>query len=157
MNEQQIKRSNSYPPLIYTEQRRVPKVIDYLLTLIAWAGFIWLIYLGVWSTLASEWQTSGEGGGLTLIKLSLYLCIAALNACLLILWAKYNQRRFCRERRTRTEALPSESLSQHFGLSVDTLAQLSQARIAVVHHNIDGTALKLEVRGELTPFTRQAS
>ncbi len=34
-------------PLIFTEQRFLPRAIDVLLTLVAWIGFIYLIYKGL--------------------------------------------------------------------------------------------------------------
>lgn len=34
-------------PLIFTERRLLPRIIDVLLTAIAWVGFIYLIYKGL--------------------------------------------------------------------------------------------------------------
>ncbi|CAM7880520.1 hypothetical protein CIFRMA203M1_11085 [Citrobacter freundii] len=39
-------------PLIFTERRLLPRIIDVLLTLIAWVGFLYLIYKGLITALA---------------------------------------------------------------------------------------------------------
>ena len=39
-------------PLIFTERRLLPRIIDVLLTAIAWVGFIYLIYKGLITALA---------------------------------------------------------------------------------------------------------
>lgn len=39
-------------PLIFTERRLLPRVIDVVLTLIAWIGFLYLIYKGLIVALA---------------------------------------------------------------------------------------------------------
>ena len=133
-------------PLIFTERRLLPKLMDSLLTCIAWLGFIWLIYHGVRALLQAQPQIGISSLGLTFNTLTLYLLIALGNSFLLILWAKYNQRRFRIERRTRPQALPDEQLTCHFGLTPQVLAQLSQSQIVVVHHNHDGSALEVSVR-----------
>ena len=133
-------------PLIFTELRLLPRLFDGLLTCIAWGGFIWLLYLSLMSILGA--QSGGETSllGPTFGTILLYVLIALLNSVLLIIWAKYNQLRFAVERRTRSLALPDEQLTEHFGLTPKVLEQLKYAQIAVVHHNNDGTALKVDVR-----------
>lgn len=150
MSNQQIWGKQSRQPLIFTERRLLPKLFDTLMTLIAWGGFIWLLYLGVRSLLHAVPEARFTLLGQTFGTLSFYIIIAVLNSLLLIFWAKYNQRRFSTERRTRRQALPDTQLTQHFGLTPQVLEQLKQAQIVVVHHNDDGTTLEIEVRRQNT-------
>jgi biofilm PGA synthesis protein PgaD len=39
-------------PLIFTERRLLPRIIDVLLTIFAWVGFLYLIYKGLITALA---------------------------------------------------------------------------------------------------------
>ena len=151
--EPQVERQ----PLIFTERRILPKLFDGLLTCIAWGGFIWLVYHSLWSTLQAKSEAATLWFGLSFNTISLYVAIAAFNSLLLIMWAKYNQRRFRNERRTRPQALADEQLSQHFGLTAPVLEQLKQAQIVVVQHNQDGSALDVSVKRPLCAITQAAN
>lgn len=133
-------------PLIITERSLLLRLIDSLLTLIAWAGFIWLIYHGVVSVLHAQLQTGAMPLNLTVNTVVFYLLIVLLNSLLLVLWAKYNQVRFSTERRTRQEEMPDDQLAVHFGLTPEVLKQLHQSQIAVVNYNNDGTELEVSVK-----------
>lgn len=141
-------------PLIFTERRLLPRLVDSLLTLMAWAGFLWLIYLGVISVFYTQLAVGTTSLGLTFETVTLYLLIALVNSLLFILWAKYNQLRFSTERRTRRHGLPHDQLAAHFGLTPKTLEQLNQSQIAVVSYNHDGTTLEISVKHRLPIFTR---
>ncbi|ART82241.1 poly-beta-1,6-N-acetyl-D-glucosamine biosynthesis protein PgaD [Oceanisphaera profunda] len=134
-------------PLIVTERRILPKLLDSLLTIIAWVGFIWLIYHGVVTVLHAQ-SEGGDPLSLTLGTVIFYLLIALANSLLLILWAKYNQRRFRTERRIRPQELPHGQLAIQFGLTQETLEQLNQSQIVVVSYNNDGTALEVSFKRE---------
>lgn len=131
--------------LIFTERRLLPKIVDCLLTTVAWLGFIWLIYQGLQAVWHAQLQISVSLLGLTFNTLAVYVLIALVNSALLIGWAKYNQRRFRRERRRRPQALPDAQLICHFGLSPKILAELNESQIAEVHHDQDGTLLAVKV------------
>lgn len=136
-------------PLIFTERRMLPKLIDSLLTLIAWGGFLWLIYHGVISVLHMQPEVEIQPFSLSFSTITLYLLIALVNSLLLILWAKYNQRRFRTERRTRREELSDDQLAIHFGVTPEILQQLNQSQIMVVNYNHDGTTLQVSVKRKL--------
>lgn len=133
-------------PLIFTERRALPRLFDSLLTLIAWVGFIWLIYHGVVSILHNRPED-----GINLLRptfgtLTIYLLIVLVNSLFLILWAKYNQLRFSSERRTRRQELSDDQLAIRFGLSEEILAQLNQSQIAVVSYDSDDTVVDVSVK-----------
>lgn len=136
-------------PLIFTERNVLPRLVDSLLTLMAWTGFIWLIYHGVVSGLHMQSKVGALPFSLTFDTVSLYLLLVLFNSLFLILWAKYNQRRFRIERRTRRQALTDGQLAIHFGFTPDILEQLSQSQIVVVNYNHDGTALDVSVKRPL--------
>lgn len=150
MIQKYINDSASAPPLIFTERKLVPRLIDGALTLIAWCGFIWLVYIGLLSNMTYQSMIETKLLGLSINTVTLYILVAALNALILILWAKYNQVRFQRERRSRAQPLALEQLTDHFAITSDTLAQLSHAHTAVVYYNLEGNKLKLEVTRRLT-------
>ena len=132
--------------LIVTEQRLLPRLIDSVLTLMAWAGFIWLIYHGVRSIWYSQLQGDLLPLELTFDTVMFYALIALVNSLLLVLWAKYNQIRFSVERRTRRDELSDEQLAAHFGLQPAVLEQLKHSKIAVVSYNDDGTTLDVSIK-----------
>lgn len=132
--------------LIVTERRLLPRLFDSLMTLIAWVGFIWLIHHGVVSILHVQQEEGINLLGMTFRTLALYMLFAMVNSLFLILWAKYNQRRFRVERRTRRPDFSDEQLAAYFGLSPEVLAQLNQSHIAVVSYNDAGTALEVSVK-----------
>ncbi len=72
-------------PLIVTERRLLPRLIDSLLTLIAWGGFIWLIYHGVESILHTQSQDGVVPFKLTFNTVVFYLLIVLVNSLLLVL------------------------------------------------------------------------
>ncbi len=133
-------------PLIVTERRILPRLIDSVLTLIAWGGFIWLIYHGVESILHTQSQDGAVPFKLTFDTVVFYLLIVLVNSLLLVLWAKYNQIRFSVERRTRRDELSDQQLAEHFGLKSDVLEQLKQSQIAVVSYSDDGSTLDVRVK-----------
>lgn len=132
-------------PLIFTERNALPRLIDSLLTLIAWAGFIWLIYHGLVSVLYPQPELGAASFTPTFATVVFYLLIALINTLVFVIWAKYNQLRFSTERRTRRQGLADAQLAIHFGLAEEQLEQLNQAQIAVVHYNNDEAILNVSV------------
>ncbi|MEJ6656051.1 MAG: poly-beta-1,6-N-acetyl-D-glucosamine biosynthesis protein PgaD [Pseudomonas sp.] len=126
-------------PLIYTERRLLPKLVDTLLTLLIWIGFSWMIYQGLISVLQAQPDAGPRPLDLSVDTITMYVLIALINSLLLILWAQYNQYRFAVERRTRRNELSDEELADCFGIASDTLLQMKNNQVIVVSHDRDGT------------------
>lgn len=104
-------------PLIFTEQRKLPKFIDFVMTVAAWLGFAYLIFLGLVKALSENAFMGPRPFESTLVTLALYFLIALVNGLVLILWAKYNQLRFRVERRKRRPALAAKELAVSFHIT----------------------------------------
>lgn len=126
-------------PLIYTERRRLPRLLDTLLTLLIWIGFLWLIYQGLISVLQVRPDAGPRPLNLSISTITMYVLIALFNSLLLILWAQYNQHRFAVERRTRRDELSDEKLAGYFGMTADMLLQMKDTQVIVVSHDVDGS------------------
>lgn len=78
-------------PLIFTEQRLLPRWIDIIITALAWFGFVFLLVRGFLEMISRAPHMGPIPlriyilSGLTTI--ALYLAIAAFNAVVLIIWA----------------------------------------------------------------------
>ncbi|MDQ7882307.1 poly-beta-1,6-N-acetyl-D-glucosamine biosynthesis protein PgaD [Atlantibacter hermannii] len=125
-------------PLIFTEQRLLPKFIDLVLTLVAWLGFGYLIYLGLIKALTENAFLGRRPFESTLVTLALYFIIALVNGLILIMWAKYNQFRFRVERRKRRPALATTELADSFHITPELVTELNKGRVLTVHHNSNG-------------------
>ncbi|PHM63643.1 poly-beta-1,6-N-acetyl-D-glucosamine biosynthesis protein PgaD [Xenorhabdus ishibashii] len=126
-------------PLIFTEQRLWPRIIDILLTILAWVGFIYLFILGLFyashngpKPFISTLFTSELG------TIALYIAIAIFNAFLLIGWAKYNQHRFKIERRRHRPALTYAEIAQSFALEHELLDTLRQSKVSSITYDNHG-------------------
>ncbi|MDX7991838.1 poly-beta-1,6-N-acetyl-D-glucosamine biosynthesis protein PgaD [Xenorhabdus littoralis] len=125
-------------PLIFTEQRPLPHLIDILLTILIWAGFIYLFALGLLNSphhgprLFASVFTSELG------SITLYIAIAVFNALLLIGWAKYNQYRFRIERRRHHPALTHEEVAKSFILKQKLLDALRQNKVSSITYDNHG-------------------
>lgn len=132
-------------PLIFTEQRLLPRVADIFLTIIAWLGFFWLIYAGVSSALAM--QDFNEPGPFytTLYSILGYFVMLLLNGLFLIVWAKYNQFRFRVERRKRRPELKRVELAASMQVAPEVIEQMAHGRIQTVYHDSHGNIAYTEV------------
>ncbi|OTA17298.1 poly-beta-1,6-N-acetyl-D-glucosamine biosynthesis protein PgaD [Xenorhabdus vietnamensis] len=125
-------------PLIFTEQRLLPRLIDILLTILAWAGFIYLFTMGL-----SHFSHSGPKPFTStvtseLASIVLYIAIAIFNALLLIGWAKYNQHRFRIERRCHRPVLTHTEIAQSFILKQNLLDILKQSKVSSITYDNHG-------------------
>lgn len=125
-------------PLIFTERRRMPRLVDVALTLLAWGVFIWLIYNGLALALDRSHQTEIRPFFITLDTLTIYTVVALFNGLVLIGWAKYNQYRFRVERRRRKAGLEEPELATSLHISENLTHQLSEARVMTVYHDDKG-------------------
>lgn len=125
-------------PLIFTERKLLPRLLDTLLTLLAWAGFGWLIYQGLINVLQAQPDAGPRPLNLSITTISMYTLIALANGLLLILWAQYNRYRFSVERRTRRGELSNEALASLLELPATSLRQMQETHSIVVSHDVDG-------------------
>ncbi|MTD40721.1 poly-beta-1,6-N-acetyl-D-glucosamine biosynthesis protein PgaD [Erwinia sp. CPCC 100877] len=137
-------------PLIFTERRLLPRGIDILLTLIAWAFFLGLIYNGLVETLFHRPETGARPFISTMVTLALYIAVAVLYGGALILWARYNQYRFRVERRARKPDMEGEEVAESFKITPELVAGLNKARVLIVYHNERGDIQDVEVRLGIT-------
>lgn len=131
-------------PLIITERGWLPKAVDIVLTVIGWAGFVWLFITGLLVLInASPW---GGPRPLTseLTTLTLYVAIGLFNALVLIGWAKYNQVRFRVERRSRRPGLAQQEVAKSFAITPQDVSTLSQNDVLKVHHDDHGQITAIE-------------
>lgn len=126
-------------------------IIDGLLTVIAWAGFIWLIVTGIIDLMAHRENTPRVALPLmehtflaSVSTIMVYVFIGVLIMLALVGWSKYNQWRWRgKERRKRFPALDLTALSSCFGASGHTLEQLQDAKIVTVHSDKHGDVKRL--------------
>lgn len=125
-------------PLIFTEQRLLPRVIDVILTLIAWIGFSYLIYKGLITALADSPFMGLRPFFTTLNTVSFYAIVALVNGLVLIFWAKYNQMRFRVERRNRKPGLEDNELAVSMHITPQLALELNKGRVVTVYHHESG-------------------
>lgn len=127
--------------LIRTRQRSVMWVIDVLLTVLAWAGLIWLLARGIISMLETHGGPRIDAPIFAALNtLQIYLWIALFNAVILISWARYQQRkgRKFAQRRAEARALTDKHLSESFSLAEGDLEQLRRPGVLVIHNDEEG-------------------
>lgn len=127
--------------LVRTRQRKVMWLIDVLLTLLAWAGLIWLLARGITSMLETHGGPRLEAPIFAALNtLQVYLWIALFNAVILVSWARYQQRkgRKFAQRRAQANAVSDKNLSESFSLGEGDLEQLRRPGVLVIHNDEDG-------------------
>lgn len=132
-------------PLIFTEQRFIPRLIDVILTLIAWVGFSYLIYKGLITALAHSPFMGLRPFFTTLNTVSFYALVALINGLVLIGWAKYNQLRFRVERRNRKPGLEDNELAVSMHITPELAMELNKGRVLTVFHYENGEIEHIEV------------
>ncbi|AHM73582.1 poly-beta-1,6-N-acetyl-D-glucosamine biosynthesis protein PgaD [Yersinia hibernica] len=135
-------------PLIHTEQRLIPRLIDITITALAWFGFIFLFVKGFLDMIH---RAPNMGpipfrmyilAGLT--TLALYAAIAAFNAIVLIVWAKYNQVRFQVERRGHRPHLDDDELANSMEMTPEMIAQLKAGSCLTLYNDEHGQLLDVK-------------
>lgn len=121
-------------PLIFTEQRLLPRLLDAALTVVAWLGFSYLIFAGLLVALAQSPNTGVRPFYSTYGTVMLYLAVALLIGAVLIGWAKYNQHRFRVERRRRRPGLEKHEVAASFSITPELALELSKARVLTLAH-----------------------
>ncbi|MGF6097056.1 poly-beta-1,6-N-acetyl-D-glucosamine biosynthesis protein PgaD [Pseudomonas sp. 18175] len=127
--------------LVRTRQRSIMWIIDVLLTLLAWAGLVWLLVRGITSMLETHGGPRIEAPIFAALNtLQVYMWIALFNAVILVSWARYQQRkgRKFAQRRAQANALSDKNLSESFSLGEGDLEQLRRPGVLVIHNDEDG-------------------
>ena len=146
--------------LIRTERRWLPRAIDFLLTLLAWLGFLYLFIHGFIAVLQHNPSARMHlHFGLlfaTIDTLATYLLVGLVNALILLTWAKYNEIRRRVERRKPIPALTQVQLLASFGLTLPMLQTLRDNRICTVHHNDAGRVVAVSAGSVCAPHAEQS-
>ncbi|CRM61441.1 Biofilm PGA synthesis protein PgaD [Pseudomonas sp. 31 R 17] len=127
--------------LVRTRQNLVMWIVDVLLTLLAWAGLVWLLARGMNAMLETHGGPRLEAPIFAALNtLQIYLWIALFNAVILIAWARYQQRkgRKFAQRRAEANALSDQHLSESFKLGEGDLEQLRRPGVLVIHNDEEG-------------------
>ena len=127
--------------LVRTRQNLAMWIIDVLLTLLAWAGLVWLLARGMNAMLETHGGPRLEAPIFAALNtLQIYLWIALFNAVILVAWARYQQRkgRKFAQRRAEANALSDQHLSQSFNLGEGDLEQLRRPGVLVIHNDEEG-------------------
>lgn len=140
---------NATTMVIRSERGHGRVVLDAFLTTLAWIAFIYLFGQGLWLV------TTQRANGLempwfshivpTLSDLSVYLLAMAIQASILLIWARYNYWRFRgKQRRAPLIALPENQLQNDYGVHPQRLQALRTLPISVIHHAHDGSITHIE-------------
>ncbi|MBV7486407.1 poly-beta-1,6-N-acetyl-D-glucosamine biosynthesis protein PgaD [Bordetella sp. BOR01] len=135
--------------ILRTKRSSVAQSADIALTVLAWAGFCYLIGSGIFSALqgvasqpAWPWWSKPQA---TIDTLLVYVAAAVFNGAVLIAWARYNRARFGGlERRKPCGPLSDLRCSLAFCDSPVQLNQLRDCRIGIVHHSPEGIMTAVE-------------
>ncbi|SDZ63737.1 poly-beta-1,6-N-acetyl-D-glucosamine biosynthesis protein PgaD [Pseudomonas sp. NFIX28] len=127
--------------IIRTRQRPLLVIVDVAFTVLAWIGLVYLLVRGLWPLIDTHDGPRIEVGVLEALgTLQIYLWVALLNAAVLILWARYQQRkskRFAR-RRLPSPIVDDQRLSESFKLSAANLLRMRQPGTMTVHNDEEG-------------------
>lgn len=132
-------------PLIYTELRWLPKLLDVLLTLLAWGGFLWLIYRGFMLTLQESSYFGNNPALGTFGSILSYFVLIIIGSLALVFWAKYNQYRYHHERRQRRSGLTLKELAESLEVDQEIMSRAHTARTQIFHHDESGCVEKAEI------------
>lgn len=136
--------------LIHTPQHWLPRLVDTILTLIAWVVFIWLMYNGIIDLINDQKQGPRIDMGTPLLSgldsLLLYLALSLVMGCVLSIWAAYRKRQAAGfERRKRVPIMSDNTLSGSFGIDLRLLKLLQGQQVLTVHNDENGHLLSVEM------------
>lgn len=136
--------------LIHTPRHWLPRLVDIVLTVIAWVVFIWLMYNGIIDLIDDQKQGPRIEMGTQLLSgldsLLLYLVLSLLVACILSIWATYRKRQAAGfERRKRVPIMSDTTLSGSFGVDPRLMKLLQEQQVLTVHNDDDGHLLSVEM------------
>ena len=126
--------------IITTTRSRLGVLLDTLLTIIGWLGFLYLLGMGIVAIL--QGLVTGPDVPLwsaflpTASTIMSYVIVAAVNAAILVAWALYNQWRFSGLNRRKARPVTRVGqLAQSFHLAPEQIRKIAGAKVAVVHHD----------------------
>lgn len=130
--------------------------LDLVLTLLAWAAFIYLFARGLWTIV----RTGHVGVDMPLLSqlhptisdLGVYLLAVLFLGMLLLVWVRYNAWHFQgKQRRTNVSPIVSKTQPMLYGVELSALQKLRATPISVIHHREDGTLERWEASPTLAP------
>ncbi len=135
--------------IITTQRSSIALAIDAMLTALGWIGFFYLFTKGVVSIIDGTYDSPKmailDPFLPTVTTLAAYLLVAAFNALLVVLWARYHKLFFKDLRREHAPALiDDDSVAEHFQLSCNQLHEIQDSRVTVIYHSLDGAIAHLE-------------
>jgi biofilm PGA synthesis protein PgaD len=138
--------------LLKTQPHWLLRLRDGALTLLAWAGFFYLLERGIQSVLVVGWQgpdlTFGRRFLATMDTLLIYLLVAVTIGLLLFLWATYNQLRAAKsQRRSRIADVTAAELAESVNLPLDIVRGLQEQQVLILHHDNHGQLVAIERPG----------
>jgi len=136
---------------IRTPQSAWAAMTDWAITVVAWGGFGYLLVRCV----ADVLRGGLDGAPLSVMGalgagaevLSVYVCVAAINALALCVWAQYNQFRALGDRRRRAPAFSEVKQAAHFEVAPTLVRALQSYPIATLHCDARGTLRSIEAGG----------
>lgn len=135
--------------IIKTQRTKHYILLDVVITIFAWIGFIYLVASGFTRNIFNTYHLPVKASiPQTINSLLLYCVIMIILASILIGWAFYNKRRFRVERRKRREEIKLETLAESLDVDPNILEVLQANKISRIHH--DGGA-KITQIGDLQP------
>ena len=135
--------------IIMTRRSLFGLAIDTTLTALGWVGFFYLLASGVLTIVESPYANPGSSmvdpSSPAISTLISYMLVAALNALVLVLWARCHKT-FFRKFITRHKQIliNQEAVASHFSLSPVQLHVIQDSRVTVIHHSPDGGIAHLE-------------
>ncbi|HCS45555.1 MAG TPA: poly-beta-1,6-N-acetyl-D-glucosamine biosynthesis protein PgaD [Pseudomonas sp.] len=127
--------------IIRTRQRPVLIVVDAFFTVLAWAGLLYLLFMGLWPLVSSHDGPRFEASAFDALgTLQIYLWVAVFNALVLIGWARYQQRKSksFAQRRLAAPVVDDQGLSKSFKLTRERLHKLRSPGSMTIHNDYDG-------------------
>lgn len=130
--------------LILTEHRVLPRLFDVVLTLLAWLGFLFFLYVNLLQQLTGRSSSYWDILSASFSTVLLYLLAAVLNGWLLILWYQYNRRQSHAERHGKLSSLRSDELARSFNVAPQIIAEMNQYNLLTVYHDHIGRIISLK-------------
>lgn len=136
---------------IRTPQSSVAAATDVAITAVAWGGFAYLVIRCIADVVlgglhgAPPSVESALAAGAEV--LSVYGCVAVINALALCVWAQYNQYRALGDRRRRAPVFSDAKQAAHFDVAPALVRALQSHPVATLYCDAGGTLRSIEAGG----------
>ncbi|MEH4593771.1 poly-beta-1,6-N-acetyl-D-glucosamine biosynthesis protein PgaD [Escherichia coli] len=133
--------------LILTENRLLPRLLDILLTVMAWGGGWIFFYTNFLMQLSMETLPLREAVTTSFYTALVYLLIAVLNGWLLILWHQYNHFCLCSQMRRHHNliSLNHNEFARSLNITPQIISDMSQYNLFTLYHDHIGQIIGLRV------------